>query len=545
MTDPRPRLYRRANLRTPDAAPPGHDALATIGDRIVAVGTEADCRAALPSDAEVVDLAGKTLAPGFVDAHLHPLVMCVFEQQLVLDRARSLADVLDAVADKARSGPRDRAVMGFALDDELLAERRLPTAEELEQAGNGRHVVLMRRDGHHAVASSSALEAVGLAAPGTDPEGGHVERDAAGRPTGLVRETAVAPLMSLMADPSFEDLESGLDAWRDRLLRQGVTAISAMCQTTDEGPGGSAAALEAIGWSVLIDRVPFDVQTILIAPDLAAVHEARTGPLHRPEDGRRVDAVKLFLDGTLGGRTACMHQPFSDHAGAHGLATLAPDEARRRITEAHVAGLQVCIHAIGDKANRQAADLLGEVLAQHPGPYRHRVEHASVLDDVTIERFAEHGISAVVQPINLRSERHWLDRRVGPERLELTYPYRRLLDAGVTVAGSSDGPIESTDVIAAMGACTDRRGISPAQEITGAEALALYTTGGSAVRRTEDRLGRLAPGLRADLVVLDGDPAAVANTAVADLTVLATVIGGIQHHGADLADPTSTPGASA
>lgn len=539
MTDASPRLYRRALLRCPEPAPPGHDAIATVGDRIVAIGPEETCAAALPADAEVVDLGGAVLAPGFVDAHLHPLVMCVFEQQLVLDGARSIADVLDAVADRARTTEPDRTVVGFQLDDELLAERRLPTAAELEAAA-GRPVVLVRRDGHHATASTSALSAVGFDRPGTDPPGGAVERDGSGVPTGLVRERAVEPLLALMAEVTIEELVSGCRQWSDRLVRQGVTAISAMCQTTSEGPSGEAGVLEALGWSVLVDQVPFDVQTILIAPDPSAVYEARDGPLHQPERGRRVDAVKLFLDGTLGGRTACMHHPFSDHP-ATGLATLGEDEARRRIEAAHLAGLQVCIHAIGDRANRQAADLLGSVLDAHPGEHRHRVEHASVLDEATIERFATLGITAVVQPINLRSESHWLRRRVGDERLDRTYPFRRLLDAGVPLAGSSDAPIEATDVVAAMAAAVDRTELAPAQAITGAEALALFTTGGSRARRTEDRLGRLAPGLRADLVVLDRDPSTAASRDLAGTRVLATVIGGhLLHRDPTLSDTPTT-----
>jgi predicted amidohydrolase YtcJ len=521
VTDgPNARLYRRARLHAPDPRPEA-DALATIGDRIAAIGTEAACRAALPAEHEVVDLAGAVLAPGFIDAHLHPMVMCVFEQQLVLDEARSLADVLDAVADRARTLPAGEAVIGFQLDDELLAERRLPTATELDRASGGRAVVLLRRDGHHAVASTRALAEVGFDQAGTVPAGGQVDVDAAGAPTGLARENAVAPLLGLMPDVSFEDLEAGLDSWSRRLLSQGVTAVSAMCQTTAEGPGGPAAELEAVGWSLFVDRVPFDVQTILIAPDLAAVHEARTGPLHRPDDGRRVDAVKLFLDGTLGGRTACMHQPFSDHASSRGIATLSPADAHRRAAEAHAAGLQLCLHAIGDEATRDAADLLARVLADEPGPHRHRVEHASVLDDATVDRFAELGITAVVQPINLRSEAHWLRRRLGDERLVRTYPFRRLLDAGVTVAGSSDAPIEATDVLAAMDAAIDRGDLTPDQAIDPVETLALYTTGASAARQTEDRLGRLAAGLRADLVVLDDLPAT---------TVRATVIGGVERY---------------
>lgn len=521
-------LYRGATVLAPEPTAPG-TAVAVAGGRIVAVGPEDGCRAALPSDATVVDLDGRVLAPGFVDAHLHPLVMCVFENSLVLDRATTLADVLDAVADAARAtaGDPGRAVVGFQLDDEVLAERRLPTAAELDAAAAGRRVVLVRRDGHHAVASPAALAAVGYDRPGSVPDGGEVVHDAAG-PTGLVRETAVAPLLGLLPEVTFEDLEAGLASWRDRLLGQGVTAISAMCQTTAEGPAGEAGALEALGWSVLVDRVPFDVQTILITPDAAEVEGLRATPLHRPEHGRRLDAVKLFLDGTLGGRTACMHQPFGDHAGT-GLPTLAPGEARRRVEAAHLAGLQVCIHAIGDRATSDAVALIADVVAAHPGPHRHRVEHASVLDDATVDRMAEVGVTAVVQPINLRSEAHWLARRVGPERLGRTYPFRRLLDAGVPVAGSSDAPIEATDVLAAMAAAVDRR-LAPEQALTGAEALALFTRGGARARRTEHEVGSIEAGRRADLVVLDQDPTAVPADRIASTRVLATVVAGAVHH---------------
>ena len=523
-TDAAPRRYRAGTLLLPEHAPAGTTSVATIGDRIVAIGSDDECAAALPTDHEVVELGGATLAPGFVDAHVHPLVMCVFERQLVLGQVRSIADVLDAVADQAAGSPRDRAVIGFQLDDDLLAERRLPTAAELDHAGGGRPVVLIRRDGHHAVGSTSAFVAAGLAAAGSDPAGGRVERDASGQPTGLAREHAVAPLLSLLPDPDFDDLLAGLTSWSQRLLRQGVTSISAICQTTPEGPSGGAGALESVAWSVFVEQLPFDIQTILIAPELQALHDARDTPLHRPDLGRRVDAVKLFLDGTLGGRTACMHHPFSDDHSTSGMATIDESVAQQRVLDAHVEGLQVCLHAIGDRANDQALDLLENAIRRHPGPHRHRVEHASVLTPRAIERFAELGVTAVVQPISLRSEQRWLGSRLG-DRLGRVYPFRDLLDAGATVAGSSDAPIEPTDVFAAMATAVDRP-LAPEQAVTGAEALAMYTTGGAAARMTEDRLGRLAVGHRADLVVLSDDPTTCAPAAIADIDVLRTVVGG-------------------
>lgn len=526
---PGARLYRRARILAPEPAPAGVDALATIGDRIVAVGPESTCQGALPADHEVIDLAGRTLVPGFIDAHLHPLVMSVFEQQLLLDGCRRLDDVLDLVADRAGRTEAGQTIVGFQLDEALLDERRLPTASELDRVAPGRAVVLVRRDGHNAVGSTAAIDAAGLAVPGSEPPGGSVERDVTGRPTGLVHETAVAPLLALLSDVTFEDLQSGMAAWSARLLRQGVTGISAICQTTEEGPSGPAGTLESVGWSILVEQLPFDIQTILIAPDLQAVHDLRAdSPLHQPTAGRRVDAVKLFLDGTLGGCTACMLAPFNDRADTSGMRTMEDEAAYRRMVDAHLAGFSVCVHAIGDAANRTAAELFARLLREHPGPHRHRVEHASVLDDVTIELFATHGIAAVVQPINLRSEQHWLADRVGPERLSRTYPYRALLDAGVTVAGSSDAPIESTDVVAAMAATVDRGGLADEQAITPLEALGLYTTGASAVRGTEVDMGALAPGARADLVVLSADPTTSPDRA--SIEVLVTTIGGLDHY---------------
>ena len=522
----RPTLFHRAHVFMPSPAPPGHDSVAVADGRIVAVGTADSCRGLLPSDAVEVDMSGRSLVPGFVDAHVHPMIMSVFELHLRFDDARSLSDVLDAVADATRLGGEN--VIGFQLDDALLAERRLPTAAELDAAGSGRPVVLVRRDGHHAVASSSALEASGLASTGRVVPGGYVERGPDGTPTGLVGENAVADVLALMPEVTMETLEAGRTRWTARMVAQGVTAISAICQTSPEGPSGPAGELEAVGWSDLVSRVPFDVQTILIAAGPAVVDDYRgIASLHDPVAGRRVDAVKLFLDGTLGGASACMHAPFADRVHTSGVRTLGDDDAYSRMEAAHLAGLQVCVHAIGDKANHDAAILFDRLLRRHPGSHRHRVEHASVLDHRTIELFAEHQITCVVQPINLRSEAHWLARRLGPDRLNRAYPYRSLIEAGVPVAGSSDAPIEETDVIAAMSAAVDRRGLADAEAISPIEALAMYTSGGSAARHTETELGSLVAGRRADLVVLNGD---LSSTPLDHLAVEATYIGGVRQN---------------
>ncbi len=547
-------LFSGATVLTPDAQPPG-TSVATLGAQILAVGSDEDCRSALSgagvTDPVVRDVTGTTLVPGFVDAHLHPMVMCVFEQQLLLDDVASVGDVCDVLADRARAQPDGAALVGFQLDGELLAERRLPTAAEIDAVVGERDVVLLCRDGHHAIGSTAALRSAGLidgpSGPGVVPPGGHVVIGAGGDPTGLVGERAVEPLMALMPEVTIDSLVTGLASWSDRLLRQGITSISAMCQTTSEGPAGPAGELEAFGWSALSGDLPFDIQTILITPEPHEVLADRDPSLHDPERGRRMDAVKLFLDGTLGGRTACMHHAFADanradDAAACGMRTTDDAEALRRMEAAHLAGLQICVHAIGDAANHAAADLFGRLLARHPGVHRHRVEHASVLDDHTIEAFAQLGITAVVQPINLRSEAHWLARRVGTERLERTYCLRTMADAGITIAGSSDAPIERTSVLAAMAATVSAP--IDTQRLTRAEALRAFTTGGSWARITEGDIGTIAAGARADLVVLDRNPTDL-GVALDDVVVRSTTVAGATHvwHDARPAAPsTHEPG---
>jgi predicted amidohydrolase YtcJ len=188
-----------------------------------------------------------------------------------------------------------------------------------------------------------------------------------------------------------------------------------------------------------------------------------------------------------------MHQPYGDRPQTSGMLTIDTDTACARMQAAHLAGLSVCVHAIGDRANHTAAELFDRILRRHPGHHRHRIEHASVLDDATLARLAEHDITAVVQPISIHSERRWLRDRLGDERLARTYPYRSMLDAGVTVAYSSDAPIEDTDVLAALHAAVDRHGVSPEQAVTPIDALGMATTAAATVRGTDDQ-GSIAPG---------------------------------------------------
>jgi len=545
-TDARGVLYRGGPVLTVDPRRPRAEAVATRAGRIVAVGSERHCRQALDlpfdgngSDATgatrhdgpaVVDLAGRALLPGFVDAHLHPVAMCVYAHHLDLSPATSIPDVLDALADRARQTPPGDWVVGVQIAAEHLVERRLPDIAELDNVGAGRAVVLLARDGHTSMGNTVALAVAGIRGGRDNPPGGVFERDDRGRLTGVCRETATRILLGSVPLPGLDALRAVTHEVFGSLPAYGLTSISSILQTDAEGPGGSAAELESVGMMLFVDDLPIGNHAILGGEPIKACDARSSSSLHDPERNRVVGGVKLFLDGTLGARSACMHHPYADAPAEQGWLVLDPAVAAARMEAAHLAGLQVCVHAIGDAANEVALDLFADLAARYPDGSgtspRHRVEHASVLDNRAADRFAELGVAAVVQPLYLRSEAGWLGERLGSERSLRTYPFRTLQDAGVALAGSSDAPIEPPDVLAGITAAVTRHGFEPDQALTVDEAIELYTYGGAVAQQREHEAGRLVEGYRADLVVLSTDPTTVAPEKIADLDVATTVVGG-------------------
>ena len=538
-TDARGALYRGGPILTVDPRRPEAQALATRDGRIVAVGSEDDCRRALGLSENgdvardgptVVDLGGRALLPGFVDAHLHPVAMCFYAYHLDLSPARSIADVLDALSDRAQETLPGEFVLGVKIAAEQLVERRMPNIAELDKVGAGRAVVLLARDGHTSMGNTVALAVAGIRGSREDPPGGSFDRDERGRLTGVCRETATRILLGAVPLPGLDALRAVTGDVFGGLAAHGITAISSVLQTDAEGPGGPAGELESVGMMIFVEDLWLGSHAVLGGQPARAIDARTSSSLHDPANNRVVGGVKLYLDGTLGARSACMHTPYADMPSEQGWLVLDPAVAAARMEAAHLAGLQVCIHAVGDAANEVALDLFADLAARYPDSSgtspRHRIEHASVLDPASAGRFAELGVVAVVQPLSLRSEAEWLGERLGEERAPCTYPYRQLLDAGVVLAGSSDAPIEPPDVLAAITAAVTRHGFEPGQALTVAEAVEMYTVGGATAQQREHEAGRLVEGFRADLVVLSSDPTSVPPEKIADLEVGLTVVGG-------------------
>jgi predicted amidohydrolase YtcJ len=532
---PRAILYAGGTVLTIEDAGPRAEALATLGERILAVGRADDCREALrragAADFEHVDLAGRTLAPGFIDTHLHPIALVYFDLNADLRRVRSIAELQDVVrATAARTAPGEW-VIGLQLEDEALAERRLPTRHELDAACADRPVVLMEHDGHSAVGNTLALARAGLHRDTRDLADGRIARESDGAPAGACFEGAARLLVGAVPSPSLERMRETARATFARLAACGITSAGVILQTDEEGPGGAAGSLESVAMQLLLDEARFAPYSIPIGRTVDAAVALRATALHDPAAGRRVGGFKIFADGTFGSCTACMREPFSDRPGERGFMTLSDAEILERMRAADAAGFQVCVHAIGDAAVERCVALYETLLAGRPRrDHRHRIEHASLVPPEVIPRIARLGLCVSTQPLFLHSEKGWLARRLGRERSRYVYPLRALVDAGVVVGGASDAPVESTDVLHSIACCVTREGFEPAQSLAPLEALRLFTRDAAHLQFEEHEKGTLAPGKRADLVVLSDDPLAVPADRIHEIRVVRTVAAGRAVH---------------
>jgi predicted amidohydrolase YtcJ len=520
-------VYLGGEIHTVDPDRPPAEAVAVRSGRIVAVGSERECRAAAGDPARVVDLRGRALLPGFIDTHLHPIMMVYYAMNADLSGLRSIEAVRERLREAgARAGGEEWAI-GLAFDDEALDEPRIPTRRDLDVACPDRPALIVKHDGHLVIGNSRAIEHAGVSGTTPDPEGGEIDRGADGEPSGPFRETATALLLSAMPGPDLERMRDQAEAVFRRLAAHGVTSAGIVLQTDAEGPAGAAGALEVAGMQMLLPAMPQSTYALLIASDLEKVLAARATPLHDAAAGRRVGGLKIFSDGTFGSCTACMSAPFHDQPERRGFMTLGEGEIYRRMSEAHEAGLQIAIHAIGDEANRRCVALYERLLAEQPrADHRHRLEHASLLDADTIERIARLGLVVSTQPMFIHSEKDWLHRRLGPERARLAYPLRSLRRAGVKVAGASDAPVESSDVLHAISCCVTREGFEVHEAIGVEDAVRMFTLDAAYAQFEEGEKGSISPGKRADLVVLSESPWAVAPDEIRRIGVEQTLIAG-------------------
>jgi len=489
------------------------DAILLDGPQIAAVGQAADLRHPnLPEDR----YPGATIVPGLRDAHLHPVGYAASLNRPSLKEAADFAAVADIVAAAAATTPPGSAVTALRLDDESLAEGRLPGRDLLDRVVPDHPVLLIRYCGHVAVANTAALALAGIDDHTADPVAGSMDRDRDGRLTGVLRETAVEPVTAALGGLSPPLTTDQVVDAATALAAVGLTGVGAMVSTDAGCWAGGGSELDS-----LIDAaplVPITMGVMVIASDPADLERAAERLAHA--GGRvRFTGVKIFADGSLGGHTAAMHEGFADMPEERGTDRLDPEWAADLARASLRLGGRVAIHAIGDRANGGVLDLMERLIAEGADPGMLRIEHASVLTAADIERFGRLGVTASVQPAFMASETGWLHKRVGPDRLLRTYAFRSLADVGTPLAGGSDCPVEPPHPLPNMAAARDRCGIVPGQSLTADEALALFTTG-SAGAIGESAL--LEAGAPASLTILDADPVLADPTALRAIGVLAT-----------------------
>lgn len=403
------------------------------------------------------------------DHHIHPFGYAALVNGLELMQAPDLDTVMELVV--ARGQTVEGPIIGQRLNDEGVAEKRLPTAREIDDVVSDRPVLLYRYCGHIAVANSAALELAGIDADTADPEGGSFDRAEDGRPNGILRETAVTPvsraLESITPPPSDLEIITALAGLR----RMGIGSITGMVSVSD---GVWCSVEDEVGTLIRLGRdLPVDVDVLLIAnrpEDLESAKER----LDRAEGPIRFVGYKDFADGSLGGHTAAMYEPYADRPDTRGTERYRHEHMVTMGRKSLELGGAVAIHAIGDRANDQVLDVFAELIDGGADAAKLRVEHASVLTEQTIERMAGLGVTASVQPAFIASEFSWLEKRLGPNRVRRAYPFRSLMEAGVPMLGGSDSPVELPDPAIGIEAAVHRHGLNPDETLARPQAEALF-----------------------------------------------------------------------
>ncbi len=496
-------------VRTLDPSLPVVRALAIAGDWVAGgVGTH---ERALASP-ERVDLGGRTVVPGFSDAHVHFPTWAVARSEVRLEDTGSIEEVLARVGDAVGRNRPDAWVRGRGWRDGDWRPAAEPTRQALDEVTGEVPVALLARDSHSLWVNSAALARVN---GDLETPGGVVERDAAGEPTGVLREEAAWRFRDDVVTVPDEEYLAAMRAALKVAAARGVTAI--------HDKDGWIGALRFFQELHRDEALTLRVWQSLPATELERLSELglRSG---LGDDLLRVGYLKAFMDGTLGSQTARM-------LDGSGVEITSRDELERIVRGAAAAGWPVAVHAIGDRANRDALDAFEATRAEWaPRGLRQRIEHAQLLDAADLGRFAELGVTASVQFSHATSDRD-LAERFWADRLDGAYAFRSLLESGAVVANGSDAPIEELDPLAGIRAgvlrtVDDRHPWRPEEAVTVEQALAATCLAPAWLAGDERRRGRLLPGYLADLVVLSGDPVDCAPEELDGVAVVATMVGG-------------------
>jgi predicted amidohydrolase YtcJ len=522
-------VITHAAIWTGDAAVPEAKAIAIIGERIVAVGGADEIERWRGQSTREIDAGGRRVLPGFNDAHVHFVDGGAQLDYLDLKDAATPEEFARRIGERAKGMGAGEWMLGGNWDDQNWTPARLPTKEMIDPLTPSTPVFLGRYDGHAALANSQALKLAAITARTPDPPGGEIVRDAQGNPTGVLKDAAMNAVYRVIPPLTPERRLHAVKRALAHAASVGITSVQ------DMNPPYEDIAI----FADLLDRGELTTRVYAAPMETDWQDQAKLG-VHRAFGSAwlRLGAVKGYADGSLGSTTAFFFQPYTDAPNTRGLLSdeIQPlEQMRSRLTAADKAGLQLCVHAIGDAAISQILDLFGDVVqANGARDRRLRIEHAQHIAPKDFDRFAALHVIASVQPYQAIDDGRWAERRIGPERVKTTYAFRTLLDKGVRLALGTDWAVAPLNPMLTLYAATTRatldgknpNGWVPEQKISIQEAVTAYTAGSAYAEFQDKDKGTIARGKLADLVILSDDIFSIPLAAIKDVKVQTTIVGG-------------------
>ncbi len=514
-----------SNIWTANPEQPFAQAMAVGNEKILAIGSNAAILKFRTENTEVLDSPGELILPGFIDSHLHFLTGGFALSSVVLKDAQTKEEFIKRIQDFSEGmNPGEWMLEGFWDHENWGGE--LPTHAWIDDFTNDIPVFLSRSDGHMALANSAALKAAGITSKTPDVDGGEIERDAQGNPTGIFKDNAMPLVSRHIPDYSPEQYSRALDAAMAYVAKQGVSSVHHM---------GTLADFEIFKTKQDSGKLKTRIYSTAPLWQYEKILE-RKAELNASDPWLKLNGAKIFADGSLGSKTAYFKEPYLDAPDESGLLMDDPKHMLEGILLADKAGLQVVVHAIGDQANHFILDFYEEAIKTNgPRDRRMRIEHVQHLLPEDVVRFGELGVIASMQPWHLMDDGRWAERTIGHERAKTTYCFRSLLDAGAIVAFGSDWfvapPVPLEGIYAALTRHTLDGGFPdgwiPEEKISLEEALKAYTLDAAYASFEEDIKGSLEVGKLADFVVLGKDLFSIDAKEIKDVEVLNTFVGGV------------------
>ena len=538
--DPADLVLHNGKIATVDTARPSAQALAVQGEKIVALGTDEEINRYIGEKTQVIDLAGKLAVPGFIDSHLHFMSVGETKLQLDLTKAKNWDDIVAMVAEAAKTTPPGQPIRGRGWHQEKWDKvpvpnvQGFPVHDALSKVSPNNPVYLTHASGHATIANAKAMELAGITKATKDPEGGDIVRDRNGNPIGTFRENASRLLRARpgsVPQPTAEEAASQarkvIDLAAQECLSKGVTTAH------DAGVGFQTVDL----YKKVVDEKKLGVRlNVMVNSGNESLRQnlAKYKIVGYGDNHLTVRTIKRVFDGALGSRTAWLLEPYTDLPTATGIETMPVPELAQTAAIAIENGFQLAVHAIGDRANREALNVFEEAFKAHPdkSDLRWRIEHAQHLNAADIPRFGRLAVIASMQGIHCTSDGPYVPVRLGAQRAEEgAYVWQKLMKSGAIVANGTDAPVEAVDTIPNFHALVTRKmnngqAFYPDQKMTREEALKAYTINGAYAAFEENIKGSLATGKLADITILSKDILTIPEDEILQTEVLYTIVGG-------------------